>query len=123
MKRIAAMVALAALAGCAGTVKHGDLESTKPVLFLSIRSADDVVACVKPKMDHLGRWADVAKDPAAHRVDITVYAERFPERQDYYLVRIQPTPGGSSTMFFSGGADHARISESQLEDLLRSCTT
>ncbi|ARP96030.1 hypothetical protein [Bordetella genomosp. 13] len=123
MKRIAAMVALAALAGCAGSARQGDLESNKPVLFLSIRSADDVAACVKPRMDHLARWADVVEDAAAKRLDITIYAERYPERQDYFLVRIQPTLGGSSTLFYSGGLDHARVSESQLEDLLRSCTT
>ncbi|WP_144640180.1 hypothetical protein [Bordetella genomosp. 13] len=122
-RTIAAAAALAGLAGCAGSVQTTDLESGKPILFLSVRSADDVYACIQPTVDQWGRAADVARFPAEHRVDVTVYQDNFPQRQDYYLLRVEPTPGGSASRLYSTGADHPRIPAAKVEDLLRGCTT
>ncbi|SAI34095.1 Uncharacterised protein [Bordetella ansorpii] len=123
-----ATAGVALLAGCAangGSPKRAAaLQSTQPVLYLSIRSAEQVYACVKPTVDNWGSVADVAGFPAEKRVDITVYEDRFPQpRQDYYLVRIEPTPGGSATRFFDNGMNHPRVPAEKVEDVLRGCTT
>ncbi|SAI73947.1 Uncharacterised protein [Bordetella ansorpii] len=122
-----AAAGLALLAGCAangGPKTAGDLQSTKPVLYLSIRSAEQVYACVEPTVDDWGSVADVVRFPAEQRADITVYEDRFPQpRQDYYLVRIEPTPGGSATRFFNNGMNHPRVPAEKVEDVLRGCTT
>lgn len=126
VKTFMVAAALAAVAGCAangGRSNGADLQSAKPVLFLSIRSADQVFACFKPTVDHWGSVADVVSHPAQKRVDVTVYEDHFPQRQDYYLVRIEPTPGGSATRFFSNGRDHPRVPAEKVEDVLRGCTT
>ena len=121
MKYVGLIAIAMTLAGCATGLQSRKVEETNPTVYLSVRSAEDYLACLKPAIDELGDLAELRSYPASGQYDVHIYAEQFDQRHEYFLIRIEAKSDVSATSFFSLGDDHGKISESDLNRELNAC--